>query len=34
MKIEIVKKMEGIKNQRKDDQEEIDNSALIVGLYK
>ena len=25
--------MEGIRNQRKDDQERIDNSALVVGLY-
>ena len=27
-------KMEGIRNQKKDDQERKDNSALIVGLYK
>jgi len=26
-------KMEGIRNQRKDDKEEIDNSVLVVGLY-
>jgi len=26
-------KMEGIGNQRKDDQERIDNSVLVVGLY-
>ena len=25
--------MEGIKNQKKDDQEIIDNSVLVVGLY-
>ena len=25
--------MEGIRNQRKDDQERIDNSVLVVGLY-
>ena len=25
--------MEGIQNQRKKDQEEIDNTALVVGLY-
>jgi len=25
--------MEGIRNQRKDDQEGIDNSALVVELY-
>ena len=25
--------MEGIRNQRKDDQERIDNSILVVGLY-
>ena len=25
--------MEEIWNQRKDDQEKIDNSALVVGLY-
>jgi len=25
--------MEGVRNQRKDDQEIKDNSALIVGLY-
>jgi len=26
-------KMEGIRNQWKDDQERIDNSVLVVGLY-
>ena len=25
--------MEGIRNQRKDDQDRIDNSALVVALY-
>ena len=25
--------MEGIRSQRKDDQEEIDNSTFVVGLY-
>jgi len=25
--------MEGIRNQRKDDQEKIDNSVLVVGMY-
>ena len=25
--------MEGIRNQREDDQERKDNSALVVGLY-
>ena len=25
--------MEGIRNQRKNDQERIDNSALVVGVY-
>ena len=25
--------MEGTRNQRKDDQERIDNSVLLVGLY-
>jgi len=25
--------MEEIRNQRKDDQERIDNSVLVVGLY-
>jgi len=25
--------MEGIRNQRKDDQERKDNSALVVGFY-
>ena len=25
--------MERIRNQRKDDQERIDNSVLVVGLY-
>ena len=25
--------MEGIRNQRKDDQERKDNSTLVVGLY-
>ena len=25
--------MEGIRNQRKDDQERIDNFVLVVGLY-
>ena len=25
--------MEGIQNQNKDDQERIDNSVLVVGLY-
>ena len=25
--------MEGIRNQGKDDQERIDNSALVVGVY-
>ena len=26
-------KMEGFRNQRKDDQERKDNSILVVGLY-
>ena len=25
--------MEGIRNQKKNDQEEIDNSAFVIGLY-
>ena len=25
--------MEGIRNQRKNDQEKIDNSVLVVGVY-
>ena len=28
-----MKKIEGVRNQRKDDQERIDNSVLVVGLY-
>jgi len=26
--------MEGIRNQRKDDHERIDNSVLVIGMYK
>jgi len=33
MKNQNREKMEGIRNQRKDDQEREDNSALLVGLY-
>jgi len=33
MKNQNREKMEGIRNQRKDDQERKDNSALVVGLY-
>ena len=33
MKNQNSEKMEGIRNQRKDDQERIDNFILVVGLY-
>ena len=33
MKNQNSEKMKGIRNQRKDDQERIDNSVLVVGLY-
>ena len=33
MKNQNSEKMEGIRNQRKGDQEIIENSVLVVGLY-
>ena len=32
MKKTGIRKMKGIRNQRKNDQDEIDNPALVVGL--